>query len=154
MIVIAAMEEHQRGRMWRAIGRDDIPADPRFDSDETCRKNAAALHAEMGRTFMQKSAREWEDVLVAANVPASRVCTIPEAMSSEQVSARGVLHTMSGVPGVSGAVTFPLTPFILSAGGARVTAPPASLGQHTGEVLRGLGYSDAQMTEWREARVI
>lgn len=153
-IVIAAMEGHHRQRMWRAIGRADIPADPRFATDDKCRKNAAALHAEMGRTFMEKTAQEWEDLLVAANVPASRVYSIPEAMNSAQVKARGVLHTITNVPGVPGGTTFPLVPFVLSAGGAHVTAPPPLLGQHTAEVLHELGIGDEQMTKWREQGVI
>ena len=152
-IVIAAMEDHHRQRMWRAMGRADIPADPRFATDEGCRANVTALHAEMGRTFLERTAQEWEDILVAANVPASRVYSVREAMQSEQVRARGVLHTMTGVPGV-GSTTFPLAPFLLSGPGVQVTAPPPKFGEHTEQVLRDLGYDAAGIAGLRERGVV
>ena len=43
-IVIAAMEDHHRQRMWRAMGRADIPADPRFATTAArLEKDLAAL---------------------------------------------------------------------------------------------------------------
>jgi crotonobetainyl-CoA:carnitine CoA-transferase CaiB-like acyl-CoA transferase len=143
LIAIAAMEAHQRQRMWVALGRADIPADARFASDAACRANTPALHEEMTRTLKTRPAQEWEDILNAADVPAMRVRTIPEAIAMEQVRSRGILHTAPEVPGIAGGATFSLVPFKLSAGGAQVCSPPPRLGQHTDEILAAQGY-DAQ----------
>jgi crotonobetainyl-CoA:carnitine CoA-transferase CaiB-like acyl-CoA transferase len=154
MITIAAMEDHQRRRMWTAMERDDIPRDARFSDDERCRVNIVALHAEMARTFATRTAQAWEDILNQVRVPAMRVRTIPEALAMDQVRSRGILHTMDGVPGIEGSATFPLVPFRLSAGGAHVTSPPPLLGQHTEAILRDRGYSSAEIEGFRRDGVI
>jgi len=154
LISIAAMEPYHRARMWRAMGREDIPADARFASDELCAANVDALHAEMERTFRTRTAQEWEDVLNAADVPAARARTIPEALAMEQVRARGVMHTMHDVPGVEGAASFPTVPFLMSAGGARVDSPPPLLGQHTDEILAAQGWAPADIVRLRAEGVV
>ena len=154
LISIAAMEDHHRQRMWQAIGRPDIPLDPRFRTDDDCRINFAALHAEMDRTFLTRTAQEWEDILNAADVPAARARTIPEALEMAQVRARGIMHHMDHVPGIEGGASFPLVPFQLSAGGASVDAPPPLMGQHTFEILASRGYDARAIARLREEGVI
>jgi crotonobetainyl-CoA:carnitine CoA-transferase CaiB-like acyl-CoA transferase len=153
LISIAAMEDHQRRRMWQAIGRPDIPLDPRFHTDDDCRINYQALHTEMDRTFLTRTAQDWEDILNAADVPAARVRTIPEALAMAQVRERGIMHSMK-VPGIVGSASFPLVPFALSAGGARVESPPPLMGQHTDEILASRGYSAADIARLREEGVV
>ncbi|WP_076998500.1 CaiB/BaiF CoA-transferase family protein [Variovorax sp. KK3] len=154
LISIAAMEPYHRARMWQAMGRADIPADARFATDELCSRNIDLLHAEMERTFRTRGAQAWEDILNEAGVPAARARTIPEALAMEQVQARGVMHTMHDVPGITGAASFPTAPFLMSAGGVRVDSPPPLLGQHTDEILATQGYDAAGIARLREEGVV
>jgi crotonobetainyl-CoA:carnitine CoA-transferase CaiB-like acyl-CoA transferase len=43
--------------------------------------------------------------------------------------------------------------FRLEHGGGSVDRPPATLGQHTDEILREAGYGDADIAEMRTAKV-
>jgi formyl-CoA transferase len=51
-------------------------------------------------------------------------------------------------------VTVPLAAFKFADGGPSIETPPPRLGQHTDEVLAGLGYSKAEITKLREEGAI
>lgn len=154
LIAIAAMEEHHRTRLWEAMGRHDIPADPRFADNDACILNIDALHEEMGRTFLERGAQEWEDLLNAADVPAMRVRSIPEAIEQPQLAGRNLLHTIDVVPGIPSGTTVTLAPFLLSAGGAKIDSPPPLLGEHTDAILKARGYTDERISTLRNEGVI
>ncbi|MBI3068807.1 MAG: CoA transferase [Betaproteobacteria bacterium] len=151
---IAAVQEHQRQRLWQAIGRPDIPADPRFANIGAMRLNADALYAEIGRTLKTRSASEWASILGHAGVPASRVNTLAEAVEDPQIKSRKLYHTFDRIPGVDAKVAVPLAPYKLSEGAARIDSPPPRLGQHTDEILSSLGYSDADIGRMRSSGVV
>ena len=154
VLAIAAIEEHQRDRLWKAIERGDIPADPRFSSSEACRANILALHEEMGKAFLTRPAQEWEERLNEADVPAMRVRTIAEALEQPQLRGRNLLHTFDFIDGVRGSATVALAPFMLSAGGARVDSPPPRLGAHTDQILREMGRTPDDIAALRAREVL
>ncbi len=154
LISISAIESHQIDRLWTAMGRRDIPADPRFSTHESCSSNVEALHREMEKTFLERPAQTWEDQLNAADVPAMRVRSIPEALEQPQLQGRNLLHTISSIPGIEGGATVTLAPFVLSAGGAKVESPPPRLGAHTESILEARGFSAARISALRAQGVI
>lgn len=153
-LAIIAEESHQQRHLWEAIGRADILADTRFVSKELRRKNHEALHHEVQAALMTKTAQEWEDILNAAGVAAMRVRNVTEILAHPQVKSRNLLHTFSEVPGAGVGATVVMTPFGLSAGGARVDLPPPVLGAHSNEILGGLGYSAAEIEGLRKLGVV
>jgi crotonobetainyl-CoA:carnitine CoA-transferase CaiB-like acyl-CoA transferase len=154
ILAVAANETHQQQHMWEAIGRTDIPGDPRFASAEARRANFEVLREEIEAAMKKKNAQEWEDILNEAGVPAMRVRTIPEILKHPQVKSRNLFHTFDNVPGAGISVTVPLAPFQLSEGGARIDLPPPNLGEHTAEILGSLGYSDKAIERLRAKRVV
>ncbi len=58
------------------------------------------------------------------------------------------------MPGVDRPVTVPVCAFQFEHGGPSVDTPPPQLGEHTGEVLAGLGYDDAAIALMRAEGVI
>lgn len=153
-LYIAAMEDHQVRNLCRALGRDDIPPDPRFATGELRSKNGAILRGELEKTFMARTATEWENILNEAGVPAMRVRSLPEALADPQLNSRGLFRVLDRVPGVDGRVTLPLVPFKLSACEADADLPPPIMGAHTDEVLRSAGYSAEQIVGLRARGVI
>ncbi|MDB5875680.1 MAG: hypothetical protein JWQ07_5122 [Ramlibacter sp.] len=152
-LYIAAMQEHHATNLWRGLGRDDLAADPRFTTHELRSENGLALRQEIAKTFLTKKASEWEDILNELGVPAMRVRTIPEAVSESYLDSRKLFHTFEDVPG-AGRVTVPLVPFKLSSCELTAKTPPPSLGEHTDEILKAIGYPVARLDELRARRVI
>jgi crotonobetainyl-CoA:carnitine CoA-transferase CaiB-like acyl-CoA transferase len=104
--------------------------------------------------MLTRAAAEWEDYLQARHVPAARVRTMGEAVADPQLASRGVLHRHESAPGIDGAFSVPVAAFKFAHDGPRVDRPPPTFGQHNVEVLRGLGYSAAEISGFRSAKVI
>ena len=79
---------------------------------------------------------DWQRDLNAAEIPASVVQTLAEAVGHEQVAHRGLLHEV-GSP--DGSITVLGSPFALDRGVGPARSVPA-LGEHSEEILAGLGY--------------
>ncbi len=139
LLWIAASEAHRLRALWATLGREDIPADPRFGTPADRRTNWIALQQEMQTTLMTATAQQWEDRLNAANVPAMRVRTVGEAVRHPQLADRPFLQTITDIPGV-GQATVPTLPFIMSAATARIDLRPPLLGEHNDELLGDSGW--------------
>lgn len=148
------MQDHHVQNLWHTLGRPDIPLDARFATAALRSENFALLRKEIEKSFLTRTAAEWEDLLNEASVPAMRVRTIPEALAEPYLESRNLFHVFDEVPGVKGSVTVPLVPFRMSSSEARADLPPPMLGAHTGEILQSIGYSALQLEGLREKHVI
>ena len=132
------------------IGRPDMAADPRYNSNRNRDANRDSLIAELSAVFLTRSYEEWEKLLVANGIPVGSINNIAEVVAHPQVKARNALvdieHPTAGKVKVVG------VPVRLSATPGAVRTPSPTLGQHTEEVLREvLSVSDAEMMALKAA---
>jgi len=117
----------------KALGRHDWLDDPRYAARDTRNKNASELAAEIEVELDKKTAKEWEPILQSAGVPSARLRSLPEALDSQQVKARGFVQTTDD------GVSVPTLPFRL--GGAqtyRPSSPAPTIGEHSDEITQWL----------------
>jgi crotonobetainyl-CoA:carnitine CoA-transferase CaiB-like acyl-CoA transferase len=99
------------------------------------------------------SPAEVVDILSAQGVPAEHVLTADRMYDIAQLDARGFYQALEHP--VTGVHRYPGWPFRITPGPAgHHRSPPPTLGQHNGEVLRGLGLSDAEIDSLRARKVI
>ena len=140
-------------RFCRAIGREDIVRDPRFETEAARVQNREALMALLEETFSQQPADEWLARLEKAGVPAGRIKTVAEVCESPHLRARGMAVSLQHPK--AGAITVLGVPTRLHGTPGSATAPPPLLGQHTDEVLtRLLRVPPARVAKLREAGVV
>jgi crotonobetainyl-CoA:carnitine CoA-transferase CaiB-like acyl-CoA transferase len=110
------------------------------------------LVQEVATLFREKTRAEWETLLKGVDCCCEPVMSLPEVMEDPEARARGMVvelvHESWGAYRQLGiAPKFSLTP-----GAIRSHAP--ELGEHTQEVLEGLGFTPDQIGQMRERGVI
>jgi crotonobetainyl-CoA:carnitine CoA-transferase CaiB-like acyl-CoA transferase len=145
----------QGDRHWpnvcRAVGREDLIADPRFGTTGMRWLNAPALVEELDRAFATKSMAEWAEVFDQNDVWWAPINSINEVLHDPVAHEAGAFTEAAGpegpVPMVSTPVDFYGTPWQ-----AQGIAP--ELGQHTEEVLLELGHDWDQIIALKEGGAI
>jgi len=123
-------------RMCRAIGRDELAKDPRFESEASRVTNRETLVPLLNSIFSTRPASDWLKRLDEAGVPAGRIKTVAEVCDSEHLRARGMFVSLNHPK--AGAVTAMGVPIRLWDTPGAAQAPAPLLGQHTDEILTGL----------------
>ena len=150
-MVLAVMTDPQFQRLMKVLGRADALADPRFVDWPTRIENNLALHAIVEEAMKQETAATWVERFAKNDVPAGQVLSIPETVQLDLFQHRTVLQTIETAHGPIKVVG---SGFRLEHGGGSVERPPATLGEHTDEVLREAGYADADIAEMRQQAVV
>ena len=90
-IVMAAGNEALFGRLCEALGREDLLADPRFETNPKRMDNVLALKVELERTLKTATTERWLAKLEAAGVPCGPLNDVAGAVGNPQVGARNMV---------------------------------------------------------------
>ena len=123
-------------RTCRAIGREDLTKDPRFDTEANRVTNRGVLVPLLNEIFGSRPADEWLSKLEHGGVPAGRIKTVAEVCESAHLKERGMAVTLPHAK--AGPITMMGVPVRLHDTPGAVTSAPPLLGQHTEEILTGL----------------
>jgi crotonobetainyl-CoA:carnitine CoA-transferase CaiB-like acyl-CoA transferase len=149
-VMLGASNLRQQRRLWTALERPDMIKRTNDERDADHDREESVLTGIM----LTRTSAEWEEWLQARHVPASRVRTMGEALADPQIASRNVLHRHERVPGIDGSFSVPVAAFKFEHDGPRVDRPPPGFGEHNNEVLTELGYTEAQIASFRDAKVV
>jgi crotonobetainyl-CoA:carnitine CoA-transferase CaiB-like acyl-CoA transferase len=150
-MVLAVMTDPQFQRLMKQLGREDALAEPKFKDWPTRIANNKALHAIVEDAMKQRTSAEWADIFAKNDIPAGRVLSIPETVKLDHYARRTIMQT---VETEHGPITVVGSGFRMEHDGGSIERPPATLGQHTDEVLAEAGYSAAEIAEMRQQAVV
>jgi crotonobetainyl-CoA:carnitine CoA-transferase CaiB-like acyl-CoA transferase len=136
-VVVAAFTPRMWEGVCRAIERPQWAADERFANSSKRAANRATLIPMLAEVFATRTVEDWVTRLSAEGVPCTSVNSIDKVVTDPQVAARDMIvevdHPTIGRYRMAG------LPIKLSANPGSVKSPPPLLGEHSRQVLAGLG---------------
>ena len=151
-INIAAGEQAMWERLCRALGAEPLLEVPDFATGELRSQNRVACNRALAEFTASKTSSEWLAIFEPAGVAAGPIYKMDEVFADPQVRhlnmAAPVRHpAIGGIELVGQPFTLTRTPSEI-----RSTAPTP--GEHADEILRELGYRDAQIADLHKRLVI
>lgn len=139
-------------RLMRAIGRPDLADDPQLASNAGRDARAAELYAVIDAWV---AAHDGDAVLAsmeAAEVPASAIYSVADMFRDAQFAARGMFESATLPDGTPIHLPGIVPKLAETPGGTEWLGP--KLGEHTSEILAGLGFSAEEIIALREKGAI
>ncbi|MBM3132952.1 MAG: CoA transferase [Chloroflexi bacterium] len=141
-LTIGALEPHFWRNLCKALGREDLI--PLHFAQSPKKEEVFEVLRQIFRT---KSRDEWFELLTKADVPAGKVLGVDEVCNDPHMRHRRMIMEVDHPRwGKARQIGFPIK---FSETPCRVRIPAARIGDHTNEVLSGLGYSAEEIKKLR-----
>jgi crotonobetainyl-CoA:carnitine CoA-transferase CaiB-like acyl-CoA transferase len=133
-IIVAAGNDRLFAKLAKVLGRPEWASDPKYATNAARVANKPALLTEIARLFATSSKDAWIARLEAEGVPCAVINTLPDAASTKQADALGIVQTPPG-----GEYTLIGLPLSFDGARPRIRRAPPRVGEHTDEVRRERG---------------
>ncbi|HEX2198691.1 MAG TPA: CaiB/BaiF CoA-transferase family protein [Burkholderiales bacterium] len=151
-VLIAGNADSLYRRLMSAIGREDLRDDPALARNDGRAAQMARIDDAISEWTLKRNQKQVLDEMEKAEVPAGRIYSAADIAADPHYAARGMLQQVMAndgeplkVPGI--------VPKLSATPGA-IRSPAPKLGEHTDEILRGLGFSSEEISSLREKKVI
>ena len=140
-VSLGAVEDKFWASFCRKLGEEeyiplqmDIPSQPK-------------IVASIKKIMLTKTRNEWVEFFSDSDICFTPILTLDEMVKHPQVLARNMVHTLTNFQGSGKDLVCTGVPIKLSETPGEAKMVFARTGENTGEVLAGIGYSDAQIEQ-------
>lgn len=151
-IIIAIGNDHQFSKFCQEAGEPLLARDPRFLTNADRVRNRDVIVTEVARIVKQRTTSQWLATLGPLGVPCGPINNMEQTFAHPQVQHRKMKLEMDHPS--SGKVTLIANPIRFTRHPIVYDRPPPVLGQHTDEVLAGLGLGEANIASLRAAGIV
>jgi crotonobetainyl-CoA:carnitine CoA-transferase CaiB-like acyl-CoA transferase len=149
MCVLIYNDKHWRA-FFKLIGQEAMfEQDPRFGSHEARSRNIAEVYAFAAEQLKQKTNAEWEVLLREADIPSAPMKAVGDVLNDPHLDAVGFFKRTQHPS--EGALREMTLASHWPEAGPMPHRPAPRLGEHSAELLREAGYSDAEIRQLAEA---
>ena len=151
-VLIAGNADSLFRRLMTAIGREDLRDDPALARND----GRAAQMERIDQAIADWTSRFSQDEVLGtmekAEVPAGRIYSAADIAADPHFAARGMIRDIVANDGEPLKVPGVIPVLSATPGGIRTPAP--KLGEHTGEVLREIGFSPEEIEGFRQKGIV
>ena len=152
-IQIIVVKNHEFIKFCNAVGWKKFINDKRFVSNAERRKHEAILSREVQKLFIKEKTDYWKNLLNDYEVQNEKVQNYKEFIESEQTKALDLISWLKQ-PTTGTLWPVPNIPGMPRLEDSDILSKAPSLGQHSKEILKSLGYTDSQIEIFIEEEVI
>lgn len=135
------------------MGEEHWLDDPRFRDDISRGDNGEIISERLAMWCAERSTREVLDAMEQARLPAGPVLSPQEVLDDPHIAAKGLFQAVE-YPGLDIPAPLMRTPVELSETPGEIRHRAPTLGEHTDQIMGELGYSDQEIAELRDNRII
>ena len=151
-VLIAGNADSLYRRLMSAIGRTDLRDDPALERNDGRAAQMQRIDDAIAEWTRRRTQTQVLAAMAAAEVPAGRIYTAADIAADPHYLARGMIESITAADGEPLKVPGIIPKLSRTPGAIRTPAP--RLGEHTDEVLRDIGYSDADIARLRRANIL
>lgn len=141
--------------MWvkfKELMRDPALDDPDFADSKSRSRNRKKLNALIDSHTVAQSCAYWIDTFNKAGIPSGEINSIDQVFGLEQVRHLGLAQPMQSQE--RGKTEVVGQPILMSRSKSGIRRPPPLLGQHTGEVLAEIGFTEQDVRQLKSEGVV
>ncbi len=139
-------------RFCKALGVEELHDNPDYKTASLRSKNRDALNEKLNAVFRTRTSSEWIAVLNAAGVPCGPIYRIDEMFEDPQVKHLDFVREVQSK--ALGPLKVMRQPVSLSRTPHRPVAASPERGEHTDEVLKEFGFTEAEIAALRKANAL
>ena len=146
-IIIAIGNDRQFARLAEICGHPEWAGEERFASNGARVANRDEMVRLVSEAIAARPAAQWLDQLEKAGIPAGPINRISQALGDVQAQHRQMVRSVAGFPLIG-------SPVRLDGARADSDLPPPALGEHSDEVLAGIGLRRDEIDRLRAAKIV
>lgn len=151
-INIAANKQEQWEDLTAVLCVPELKEDSRFKERDIRKANRKLLTPLLEDKLKQKETSYWVEELNKKGIPSGEILSLNDALHAQQIVHRETIKSINA-PEIGELQLFNLTAKFEKTPGS-IDSPPPRLSEHTNDILLELGYSDKEIKEFKEQKII
>ncbi len=135
------------------MGEEHWLEDPLFKDDISRGDNGELISERLAVWCAERTSAEVLSAMEEARLPAGPILSPQEVLDDPHIAAKGLFQAVE-YPGLNKPAPLMKTPVELSETPGKIRSRPPTLGEHTNQIMQKLGYSDTEIAELKEKRIV